>query len=76
MGPKIKTLDVETSPIVAYVWSTFKVNIGLNQIVKEWSILSYCVKDLGKKKVRYMDTSQKADPVSYTHLTLPTNREV
>jgi len=61
-GPRIKTLDIETSPIVAYVWSLWKVNVGLNQIVKEWSILSYCVKDLGKKKVRYVDTSNKADP--------------
>jgi hypothetical protein len=61
-GPRIKTLDIETSPIVAYVWSLFKVNIGLNQIVTEWSILSYCVKDLGKKRVRYMDTSKKSDP--------------
>lgn len=61
-GPRIKTLDIETSPIVAYVWSLWKVNIGLNQIVTEWSILSYCVKDLGNKKVRYEDTSNKADP--------------
>jgi hypothetical protein len=61
-GPKVVTLDIETSPIVAYVWSLFKVNIGLNQIVKEWSILSYCLKELGKKKVTYCDTSDKADP--------------
>lgn len=61
-GPRIKTLDIETSPIVAYVWSLWKVNIGLNQIVEEWSILSYCVKDLGNKKVRYEDTSDKANP--------------
>jgi len=50
-GPKIVVLDIETSPIVAYVWSLFKVNIGLNQIVTEWSILSYCLKELGKKKL-------------------------
>ncbi len=61
-GPRIKTLDIETSPIVAYVWSLWKVNIGLNHIVEEWSILSYCVKDLGNKKVRYEDTSDKANP--------------
>lgn len=61
-GPKIVTLDIETSPIVAYVWSLWKVNIGLNQIVEEWSILSYCIKELGKKQVRYYDTSNKANP--------------
>ena len=61
-GPKIVTLDIETSPIVAYVWSLFKVNIGLNQIVREWSIMSYCIKALGKKGVTYVDTSKMADP--------------
>lgn len=61
-GPKIKVLDVETSPITAYVWGTFKVNVGLNQIIQEWSVLSYCVKDFGVKKVRYEDTSDKANP--------------
>jgi phage FluMu protein Com len=61
-GPRIITLDIETSPIVAHVWSLFKVNIGLNQIVKEWSILSYCAKRLGKKGVIYSDTSKRADP--------------
>lgn len=61
-GPKIVTLDIETSPIVAYVWGLFKVNIGLNQIVEEWSILSYCIKELGKKKVTYHDTSNERNP--------------
>jgi hypothetical protein len=61
-GPRIKTLDIETSPIKAYVWSTWKQNIGLNQIIEEWTILSYCVKDLGSKKMRYEDTSDKDNP--------------
>lgn len=61
-GPKIVTLDIETSPIVAYVWGTFKVNIGLNQIVEEWSILSYCAKELGKKRIIYDDTSKEDNP--------------
>ena len=61
-GPRIATLDIETSPIVAYVWSLWKVNIGLNQIVDEWSIMSYCYKELGNPKVIYDDTSKKANP--------------
>jgi len=75
-GPRIKTLDIETSPIVAYVWSLWKVNIGLNQIVKEWSILSYCVKDFGRKRVRYMDTSRKADPRDDYELLLALHAEL
>ena len=61
-GPRIATLDIETSPITAYVWSMWKVNVGLNQIVEEWSIMSYCIKDLGSKKSRYEDTSKMANP--------------
>lgn len=75
-GPRIKTLDIETSPIVAYVWSLWKVNIGLNQIVQEWSILSYCVKDLGKKQVRYVDTSKKADPRDDSDLLVALHSEL
>lgn len=56
MTLKITTLDIETSPILAYVWSLFKVNVGLNQIHTDWSILSFCAKDLDSKKVVYEDT--------------------
>ena len=75
-GPRVKTLDIETSPILAYVWSLWKVTIGLNQIVKEWSILSYCVKDLGKKKVRYEDTSKMADPRDDSELLVKLHAEL
>lgn len=75
-GPRIKTLDIETSPIVALVWSLWKVTIGLNQIVREWSILSYCVKDLGSKRVRYEDTSKMADPRDDSELLIKLHAEL
>lgn len=75
-GPRIKTLDIETSPIVAYVWSLWKVNIGLNHILKEWSILSYCVKDFGSKRLRYVDTSKMADPRDDSELLVKLHAEL
>jgi len=60
-GPKVVTLDIETSPIVAYVWSLFKVNVGLNQILTDWSILSFSHKWLHAKRVHYADVSQQSD---------------
>lgn len=60
--PKIITLDIETSPIQAYTWGIWQQNIGLNQIIRDWSVLSYCAKTLGERKVRYADTSEEADP--------------
>lgn len=55
--PRIGTLDIETAPIVAYVWSLWKVNVGLNQILCDWSILSLCYKWLDEKKPAYFDTA-------------------
>jgi len=55
-GPRILTLDIETAPIVAYVWSIWEQNVGLDQIKSEWSILSYCAKWLGDPKLIYEAT--------------------
>ena len=62
--PKIGTLDIETAPIVGAVWRLFDQNVGLNQIVEEWAVLSFAFKPLGapRKEVEYRDTSQKEDP--------------
>lgn len=59
--PKIITLDIETSPIIAYVWGLWKQNIGLPQIIRDWSILSFCAKTLGQPDVRYLDVSNQKD---------------
>ena len=56
MTARIVTLDIETSPILAYVWGLFKQFVGLNQIKTDWSILSFCAKWLETKKVIYYDT--------------------
>lgn len=55
-SPKILILDVELSPIVAYVWQTFDVTVGLDQILEDWSVLAFCAKWLDGKNVIYRDT--------------------
>ncbi len=55
--PKILLLDIETSPILGYVWSLWQQNVSLNQIHSEWCILSFCAKWLGEKDIIYMDNS-------------------
>lgn len=47
MKPKILVLDIETSPIVAYSWGIHDQNIGLIQVLEDWSILSFAAKWLG-----------------------------
>lgn len=55
--PKILLFDVETSPILARVWGLFDQNIALNQIEKDWCILSWAAKwlDDPESKVMYAD---------------------
>lgn len=55
-GPRIVTLDIETAPNESYHWGLWDQNIGLDQIVVEWSILSFSAKWLGEDKVIYKDT--------------------
>lgn len=61
---KIGLIDIETAPIEGYAWGLFDQNIGLNQIKREWTILSFCFKPLGApdKDVVYKDNSRQADP--------------
>lgn len=60
--PKILVLDIETAPILAYVWGLFDQNIGLNQISKEWHVMSWAAKWVGDKQVFYHDQSGAKNP--------------
>lgn len=48
-GPKVLLLDIETAPIIAHVWKLFDQNVALNQIVKDWHLLSWSAKWLESK---------------------------
>lgn len=59
---KILLIDIETAPIEAFVWQLFDQNVGLEEIIKDWSVLSFCAKWMGKDEVIYQDTSLEKDP--------------
>lgn len=50
-------IDIETSPLLAFVWGRHDQNIGLNQIKEEWNIMAWAAKRLGDKacKTQYKD---------------------
>lgn len=52
---KALVFDVETAPILGYVWGLWDNNIALNQIHSDWHILSWSAKWLGSKTVMYQD---------------------
>ena len=59
--PKILVFDIELAPITAYVWGRRDVNIALNQIKKEWSVIAWAAKWLGESKVWYEDQRRARD---------------
>lgn len=50
---KILVIDCETSPNLVYTWGLFKQNVGLSQIVKPSSIISFAAKFVGEKEVYF-----------------------
>jgi uncharacterized protein YprB with RNaseH-like and TPR domain len=60
--PKILYVDIETSPVLGHVWALFDQNVGLNQIEKDWAMLSWAANWDGEDKVLYMDNRKEKDP--------------
>ncbi len=54
-GPRVLLLDVETAPIVGYLWGLWDQTIGLNQIKSDWHLLSWAAKWLDETEVMYQD---------------------
>lgn len=48
--PKIILLDIEISPNVSYTWGG-KYEVNVIEFMREWEILSFAYKELGKRKV-------------------------
>jgi hypothetical protein len=57
--PKVLVYDVETSPVLAHVWSLWNNNVGLNQMQADWFILSWAAKWMDKDEVMYSDQRNK-----------------
>ena len=55
--PKILIFDIETSPLEVYAWSLWDQFTALNQVIKDWEILSFASKWLGEdeSKIVYHD---------------------
>lgn len=45
--PKILLFDIETSLIKAYVWSLWKQNISINQVIDDWFVICWSAKWFG-----------------------------
>jgi transposase-like protein len=55
-GPKVLILDIETTPLEVYCWGLGEQHISYDNIIKDWSVLSWSAKWEHEDKVHYMDT--------------------
>lgn len=67
-GPKVLCIDIETFPIIGYVWALFKQNIGLKQIARDWSIMSFSCEWLDNDANFYADNRYEDDVRDDTRL--------
>lgn len=52
-GPRILSLDIETSPLVAHAWRMYKTSIGVNQIIEHPRTICFAAKFIGERKVHF-----------------------
>jgi hypothetical protein len=53
--PAILLWDAETAPVIGHVWGLWENNVSLNQIERDWSILSWAAKWYKEKEIFYQD---------------------
>lgn len=51
----VLVLDIETAPILAYVWDLWDQNVSINQIHTDRYVMAWAAKWLGDKDVMYAD---------------------
>lgn len=59
--PRALVMDIETAPIIGHVWGLWENNVALNQIVKDWHVLSWSAKWLDSTEIMYMDQRHAVD---------------
>lgn len=72
MASKILILDIETKPAVAYVWRTFKENIGYEQVLDPGGMICFAAKWLGEPETFFYSdwTHGRAEMVRAAHSLL------
>jgi hypothetical protein len=60
-GPRMLVIDIETSPILARIWSLWSTFTALNQIDVDWHLMSFAAKWYDSDEIIYMDQSKEKD---------------
>jgi DNA polymerase elongation subunit (family B) len=60
-GPKILVLDIETAPMLTYLWRLYDQVNDIKQIEEDWFVLSWSARWLGQGEVMYADQRYQKD---------------
>lgn len=60
--PKVLLLDIESAPMLGYVWGLWENNVALNQLHTDWYILSWSAKWLGSPENEVMYEDNRNSP--------------
>lgn len=63
MEQRALILDIETSPLIVYVWDLKDQYVNMNQIIKDWDIMAWSAKWLGEPahSIMYYDKRNDKD---------------
>lgn len=50
-NPRILLFDIETAPMMAFIWKLWKENVGLPQIISDWFIICWSAKWLYSNEI-------------------------
>lgn len=53
IGPRILSIDIETSPVVAHAWALRKQNIAISQIIEHPRTICFAAKFMDERKVHF-----------------------
>jgi DNA polymerase elongation subunit (family B) len=63
---KVLVLDIETAPILVYVWDLHEQEVALNQIKEDWYVMAWGAKWLGSpaSETMYRDQRNRKNPAN------------
>ncbi|MFE6222941.1 ribonuclease H-like domain-containing protein [Streptomyces sp. NPDC057854] len=64
-GPRILSIDIETSPVVAHAWGLFKQTVAINQIIEHPRTICFAAKFMGERKVHFYSEFQHGPDVMF-----------
>lgn len=76
-GPKILSVDIETSPVIAHAWGIWKQNIAINQIIERPRTICFGAKFLDERKVQwYSEHNHGSDVMLHAAHTLLSEADI